>query len=233
MVSASEDAVKDTLNVLVGVTEESGNLRNFLKRAILKAVSSLRKEFANLRSQVEDRNKLIVDLEMKEAETNSIHKALQSGMGRNCRGDQEVTSLGLKANSKDSAWKVAPSAGSMRKHYSEVVADRHQGNVSNDNKMYKLFFKSKNNQSAERIRSLLKSKVNPTQMKVGISALKTLKSGELLIESDKKSDLDEVCKKINEICWNELESCMPTLKNPRIIVFNVPEDLPLRTRHKP
>jgi len=46
MASAGEDAVKDALNVLVNVTEKSGNLRNDLKEDILKAVSNLRKEFA-------------------------------------------------------------------------------------------------------------------------------------------------------------------------------------------
>jgi hypothetical protein len=62
-------------------------------------------------------------------------------------------------------------------------------------------------------------------MKVGINAHKTLKNGQLLIESEKKSDLEEVCKKINDVCGEELESYMPTLRNPRIIVFNVPEDI--------
>ena len=90
--------------------------------------------------------------------------------------------------------------------------------------MYKLFVKSKNNQSAKYTRTLLKSKVNPIQIKVEISAFKTLKNGQLLTESEKKSELEEVCKKINEVCGEELESYMPTLKNPRVIVFTVPED---------
>ena len=91
--------------------------------------------------------------------------------------------------------------------------------------MYKLFVKAKNNQSAEYIRTLLKSKVNPTQMKVRIRAHKTLKNGQLLIESDKKSELEDVCKKRKELCGEVLESYLPTIKNPRIIVFNVPEDI--------
>jgi hypothetical protein len=32
MASASEDAVKDALNILVNVTEKSGNLRNNLRK---------------------------------------------------------------------------------------------------------------------------------------------------------------------------------------------------------
>jgi hypothetical protein len=85
--------------------------------------------------------------------------------------------------SKDIYWNVAPAAGGMKKRYSDIVADR-PGNVPCENKIYKLFVKSKNNQSAEYSRTLLKSKVNPTQMKVGISALKMIKNGQLLIESE-------------------------------------------------
>jgi hypothetical protein len=70
------------------------------------------------------------------------------------------------------------------------VADRGQGNLPYGSKVYKFFVKSTNNQSAEYTRTLLKSKVNLTQMKVGISVLKTLKNGQLLIESEKKSDLE-------------------------------------------
>jgi len=47
--SAFEDAFEDTLNVLVIVTEKRGNLRKDLKEDILKAVSSLREEFVNLK----------------------------------------------------------------------------------------------------------------------------------------------------------------------------------------
>ena len=115
--------------------------------------------------------------------------------------------------SKDSDWNGAPSAGQTRKSYFDVVADR-QGTLSYNNKMYKLFVKSKNNQSAEYTRTLIKSKVNPTQMKVGISALKTLKNGQLLIESEKKRELEALCKKINEVCGEELECYMRTLKPP-------------------
>jgi len=51
--SAFEDAFEDPLNVLVIMTEKRGNWRNDLKEDILKAVSSLRKEFANLKSEVD------------------------------------------------------------------------------------------------------------------------------------------------------------------------------------
>jgi hypothetical protein len=223
MASEADGAVEDALNVLVSVTEKSGNLRSDLRKDILRAVSNLRKEFAKLKSEVEDKNKLIIGWEQKAAEADNMLNALQGGAGANGRGDKETTSVGLQVTTKDSDWNVTPSVGRTRM-YSDVVADR-QGTVSNDHKMYKLFVKSRHNQSAEYSRALLKRKVNPIDMKVGISALKTLKNGQLLIESEKKSELEEVCKKINEVCGEELESYMQKLREPRIIVFNVPEDI--------
>jgi hypothetical protein len=143
------------LTVLVNITEKSGNLRSDLRKDVLRAVSNLRKEFAKLRSEVEDTNKVIVGWEMKAEETESILKALQCGVGGNCRGDKEATSVGLQVTPKGGDWNEVPSAGKTRKRYSDVVADR-QGTVSYDDKMYK-FVKSKHNQSAEYIRTLLNS----------------------------------------------------------------------------
>ena len=48
-----------------------------------------------IKSEVKDKNKLIVDLEMEARETKCIHRALQFGVGNNCRGVKEATSLGL------------------------------------------------------------------------------------------------------------------------------------------
>ena len=70
-------------------------------------------------------------------------------------------------------------------------------------------------------------------MKVGISALKTLKNGQLLIESEKKSELEEVCKKINEVSREELESYIPKLKNPEYLCLISKKTLLWRTQHKP
>jgi 2,3-bisphosphoglycerate-independent phosphoglycerate mutase len=119
---------------------------------------------------------------MKAAQMNSTLQALQTGRGSTSRGDQEATSFGLQVNSKDIDWRVALSAGRTRKCYSDVVQDRRPGNVPHVNKMQKLFVKTKHNQSAEYTKTLLKPKVNLTQLKVGISALKTMKNSQVITE---------------------------------------------------
>jgi hypothetical protein len=85
-------------------------------------------------------------------------------VGDNCRGDKEATSLGSQVTFKDIDWNVAPDSRT-KKGYSDVVAER-PGNMPFDNKIYKLFVKTKNSQSAEYTKTLFKSKVTPTQMKV-------------------------------------------------------------------
>jgi len=204
MAAGSKDAVEEALNVLINMTEKSGNLRNDLLKDILGAVSNLRKEFAKLKCQVENKNKLFLRLEIKASGTNSTLRPLEFG----CVGDKEATSPGFPVNWKVSDRNVPPSGGRSKKLYSDIVAGS-SGNMPHDNKMFKLF---------------VKSKLNPVQIKVGISAFKTLKNGQLLIESERKNDLEIVCEKINELCGEELESYTPSLKSPRLIVFNVPED---------
>jgi len=87
-------------------------------------VSNLRNESANLKCEVEDKNKLIVNLEKRVVETNRTLKALQLVVDCNCRGNKEVTSVGSRVTSKDNDWSVAPSAGRTKKRYSDLVADR-------------------------------------------------------------------------------------------------------------
>ena len=62
-------------------------------------------------------------------------------------------------------------------------------------------------------------------MKVGINSLKSLKNGQLLIESGNKQEAETICKTINNKCGEELEANVTRKRNPRIILFNVPEDI--------
>ena len=71
---------------------------------------------------------------------------------------------------------VLPSPGGARKLYSEVTSE-------SMDKRYKIMVKSKSDLSPETtITSTLKTKINPTEMKVGITSLKTLRDGRVLIE---------------------------------------------------
>ena len=83
---------------------------------------------------------------------------------------------------------------------------------------------SKLNQGADCIKSELKSKINPTDIKVGIKAVKTLRSGKILIQSTSKEDIKILNDNINSTC-ETLESNISRRKNPRLVIYNIPEEV--------
>ena len=66
-------------------------------------------------------------------------------------------------------------SGGARIQYSDVTCASFE-------KRYKFVVKSRTNQSAETIKNVLKTKINPTSMKVAAKTLKSLKDGRVLIE---------------------------------------------------
>ena len=49
--------------------------------------------------------------------------------------------------------------------------------------------KPKQHQTTEEIKKLLKSKIDPVNIKVGITSLKSLRNGNVLIEADTKEEI--------------------------------------------
>ena len=203
-------SVESAFKELLRVTEESKNLRHDLKQDIVKSVSELRKAFSSL-------NKELLE---KETEINELKNSIT--LTRQQRNTLQTTpSPGGVRELPPSLKEDLPSSAKNR-YYSEVAAGQ---TIEMHHNTFKLFVKSKNNQSIEYIKTLLKTKVNPVEMKVGINSLKSLKNGQLLIESGNKQEAETICKTINNKCGEELEANVTRKRNPRIILFNVPEDI--------
>jgi hypothetical protein len=71
---------------------------------------------------------------------------------------------------------------------------------------------------------LLKSKINPTEIKVGINSLKPLRDGRVLIETGSKEQVEILTRDINEKCGEKLVANI-RLRNPRLVIYNIPEDI--------
>ena len=112
---------------------------------------------------------------------------------------------------------VLPSSGA-KKLYSEVTGESIE-------KRYKIMVMSKPDQPPETIKSILKSQINPTEMKVGIKSLKSLKNGRVLIEVGSVEETNLLSAKINAECGEVLEAHAPKLRKPRIIIRNIPQDM--------
>ena len=107
--------------------------------------------------------------------------------------------------------------------YSETVSGNQQNRA--EQKAYKLTVKCNSDHNIDHMKNLFKTKVNPVYMKIGITTFKVLRNGRLLIEPQNKMEIDALSKTINEMCGEELETSTPKLRNPRLIIYNIPDEL--------
>ena len=85
--------------------------------------------------------------------------------------------------------------------------------------------KSKSNQPTDTIKNVLKTKISPTEVKVGIKTLKSLKDGRVLIQVGSIDETNLLSANIKERCGDELEVNISKLWKPRVIIRNIPHDI--------
>jgi hypothetical protein len=62
-------------------------------------------------------------------------------------------------------------------------------------------------------------------MKVGVKSFKSLKDGRVLIETGTSEEANLLSSSIRDKCGDELEVTAPKLRNPRMVIYNVPQDI--------
>jgi hypothetical protein len=75
------------------------------------------------------------------------------------------------------------------------------------------------------IKKLLKSKVNPMEIKVGITSLKLLRDGRVMIQANSKNEIEALGNKIKETCVAELEVNIQKRRNQSLVLLSIPEDI--------
>jgi hypothetical protein len=113
---------------------------------------------------------------------------------------------------------VPPSDDPNRKIYSDVLTGR-------NGELHKLMVKSKQPLPPEPIKQILKTSINPTEVKVGINTLMAFKDGRVLIESSGNTEMEILNTHIRSKCGEELEMSIPKLRNPRLVIHNIPDDI--------
>lgn len=212
------DSVSDTLecalDVLISITEKSGNLRKDLKQDILKSVSKVREVFVRLKQQLNDKNETILKMQNE----NVGRTALDVSKHLHGEGNAVPSCSGTAEASRATARHLLPSTSVKQKLFSDAL----KGNTV---KRYKLTLKSKSNQSPDEVKNYLKRNIDPTKIKVGINTFKTLNDGRVLIETSTEEEINALSTKISEKCGEQLDVHVPKLWKPKIIIYNVPDDI--------
>ena len=197
--------VENALTLLLSVNEKSSNLRKDLKNDISSAVSEIRKSICKFKSDLEEKNKEIHDLEVRLRKTEERHRQTKN---------ERATTVTKQ---------LPPPIGEGRNYAAALSNDRPAADT--EKKKYKLFIKSKHNESPDAIKTILKRKINPTELKVGISTFKSLRDGRLVIETECRKEIDVLSEKIREQCSQHLEVNAANLRKPNVIIHNIPEDV--------
>jgi len=113
---------------------------------------------------------------------------------------------------------LSPSIGNTPKLYSDVVA-------GHDRKKFQLTLRSKGTHTPDEIKNLLKEKVNLIEIKVGIQSLKPIRDGRVIIEVGSKKEMELLEEGIRESCGEELEINIQKLRNPRLVILNIPSEI--------
>ena len=156
------------------------------------------------------------------AREEEMEKGLHALAATSKEEGQAAPSTGrLQHPSGPSLCTLAEPCGTQRKLYSDAV----RSVENNKNKRHKLIVTSKLKESGESIKTTLKSKINPATIKVGVKTLRNLKDGRVLIETGSKQEVDKLSAEINSHCGHALEAKVSQLRNPTLIIFNIPKDI--------
>jgi hypothetical protein len=199
----------------VSITERSGNLRKDLKNNILESVSTL-KVFSQLIIQLQNVNE--EQKKLKEEVKNATKDLARR------RDSQPVRQVAppldhFQQYPRAGARQMLPFEGERRKFYSEMVKNE-------ENKTYKLTLKVKDDTlTPEQIKLQPRKNANPTDIKVGITAIKATKDKGILIETGSEEEINSLSLEINSKFGEQLEIIKHKLRKPRIIIYNVSEEI--------
>jgi len=74
---------------------------------------------------------------------------------------------------------------------------------------------------------VVKNNLNPVTLGVGVKCLRKLHSGAALIETYSQRELQVISREINQKCNENVDTKVYNKVNPRLIVFNLPEEVDL------
>jgi hypothetical protein len=239
MADSVGEEIEDALQLLVSTAEQSTKMKKELKQTILDTVSTLRNLIVKLQVSRECKADEISKLEKQvvelKSELNVSRQRAAKVLGtpsseeKHELAGQSARSVApqcgrdgkLSESDKLNGKTVVPS-GVTKLLYSEALGS------GKANKLFHLTVKSKGNTTQEEATELLKARINPTEIKVGINKFRVLNNGKIIIGTNTKQEIEALEKEITTKCGGELEATVHKLRKPRLIVYNIPEDISLQ-----
>jgi hypothetical protein len=74
------------------------------------------------------------------------------------------------------------------------------------------------------LKTQLKKKINPANLKLGINSIRNISRGGILMEVTSQKDAEILSKEINDKMGTLVDAKVPSKKQPKIIIYNIPTD---------
>jgi hypothetical protein len=138
-------------------------MKKELKQTIFETLSTLRNMFVKLKDSRDGKSLIISEL---EGQVTKMRAELEEVRGKNLKVQGAPSPTVSPEPAGLITGGMAPSGNREGRLYSQAL--RCEENV----RRFKIFVRSTENQPTEMIKGLLKSKINPTEIKVGINTFK-------------------------------------------------------------
>jgi hypothetical protein len=191
-------------------------MKKELKTTIFDTVIILRRLFVKRLDINVSYVRKMTEMGKQETKTNA---ARGEGTDRTNNYKAEPSSVTARNPPGQPERKVAPPGEGKAKLYSEVV----QGKTTQ--KTFKVTVASRDKQTADTIIEVLKSKINPTEMNVGIRSIKTLRDGKVQLETGSIQEAEDLMNSIRDNIGDAMETNIQKPIKPRLKIHNIPEEI--------
>lgn len=108
--------------------------------------------------------------------------------------------------------------------YASVTAGNKSGKKGTGNNEPVLIIKPKENQESKKTKKEIKEKIDPSSLGAGVSGMKEVSNGQVIIRCENKKDLEKIQNKIQEKMSADYDTKTPSLKHPKVKIIRINED---------
>jgi hypothetical protein len=236
MADSVGEEIEDALQLIVSTAEQSARMKKEFKQKIIDTVSTLRDLIVKLHVSGENKtdeiSKLVKQVGELKSQLEQCRQRTANVLGtpssvKNHEPVGESVRIVSPQSGRDGE---LPESGTKGRRGTPPGGEKLYSDLVGSGKAKKLFHltvKSKGNITQEKVTELLMSKINPTEIKVGINKFRVLNNGNIIIGTDTKHEIETLEKEIATKCGGELQATVHKLRKPRLIVYNIPDDISL------
>ena len=205
MAEEVSEEIEDALQLIVNTAEQSGNMKKGLKQTIIETVGTLRNLIVNLHYC---RDSKTAEISKLEKQFNDLKAELEQNGTAKKLGTSPI--IGNYVPAGTTGMIMAPSGDSDGKHNPAGTTAGRQAPPGggtrlllgsprrwDDHKTLPTDKEKQREPPPDKITELLKIKINPIEMQVGINKFKPLNNGKVLIETNTKQEIEALEKDIN------------------------------------